>query len=123
MFEGDTYLVLVEDGEVALAVLSGALTFLAVAAVRLLRRYVTVPAAVPALGIVSWWVFVWLTPQAYYLLYMALIEGLEFRWVIGWPPGPDRLFALLTFRAHATGLDVALGVVGWVMCLVALPRR
>ena len=122
MFEGDSYLVLVAGGEAALAGLSGVLVFLAVAAVRLARRWVTASAAVPALGLVFWWVFVWLTPQVYYLLYMLLVEELGFAWVIGWPPGPDRLLELLTFQGRATKVDVGLGMLGWVMCLVAFPR-
>lgn len=122
MFEGDDYLVLVVGGDAALAALSGVLVFAAVALVRVARRYVTLPAAVPALGLVSWWAFLWLTPQLYYLLYMALVDGLEFRWVIGWPPGPRRLVELLTFQAEASRADPGLGLLGWVMCLAAVPR-
>lgn len=122
MFEGDSYLILISGGEVALAALSGLLVFLAVASVRVTRRYVNLPAAVPALGIVSFWVFVWVTPQIYYLLYMALLDGLGFQWIIGWPPGPQRLIGLLTFQAQATDVDMPLGVLGWVMFLVAIPR-
>lgn len=122
VFEGDSYLILIGGGEVALAALSGLLVFLAVASVRVVRRYVNLPAAVPALGIVSFWVFVWVTPQIYYLLYMALLEELEFRWIVGWPPGPQRLMSLLAFQAEATKVDVALGVLGWVMVLAAFPR-
>lgn len=122
MFEGDSYFILISGGEVALAALSGLLVFLAVASVRVARRYVNLPAAVPALGFVFFWVFVWVTPQIYYLLYMTLLEELEFRWVVGWPPGPQRLISLLTFQAEATKVDMAFGVLGWAMILAAFPR-
>ena len=123
MFEGDGYLVLVADGEAAIAALSGVLVFLAVAAVRLARRWIHLRAAALGLGFACWWLFMWLTPQLYYLLYMTLVETLSFRWVIDRPPGPTRLVELLTFRARDTSVDIGVGILGWAMMLIALPRH
>lgn len=122
VFEGDTYFVLVHGGEAALAALSGFLVFLAVAAVRLARRHVELRAAASGVGFFLWWLFVWLTPQAYYLLYMALVDGLGFALIIGWPPWPARLFELLTFQGRASSIDPGLGALGWAMILLSLPK-
>lgn len=122
MFEGDTYFIHVAGAEVALAVFSGLLVFLAIAAVRLARRRVELAAAAPAIGIVFWWLFLWLTPQLYYLLYVALSDALAFDLIIGWPPGPGRMMELLGFRGEASLTDFAVGVLGWAMILASLPR-
>lgn len=121
MYDGDIFLALTSSGQWAVAALSAVLAFLAVVAVRLTRRHVSAAAA-PAIGVVYWWLFLWLTPQLYYLLYMLLIEGLPFRLMVLWPPGAGRLLELLLFRSQVSLADHALGALGWAMLLASLPN-
>lgn len=122
MYEGDTFFMLAAGGQWALAVLSATLAFVAIGSVRLARRQIDMRAVAPAIGIVLWWLFLWLTPQLYYLLYMALLDDLPLQLVVGWPPGAERMSELLLFRGKAALSDHALGTLGWAMLVASLPR-
>ena len=122
MYQGDSFFTLSTGGQIGLAVLSGMLVFLAIGAVRLCRRKVAARAAAPAIGLVLWWLFLWLSPQVYYLYYQLIFEDLPWQVVIGWPPGAVRLIELLTFQGNVTLSDHGVGALGWAMILAGLPR-
>lgn len=65
-----------------------------------------------ALGL--FWGFVWLSPQIYYLYYQAVIPGLPWQIVIGWPPSPAEILRLIGFQAAASLSDHSKGAMAWV---------
>lgn len=80
----------------------------------LLRRLV--------LGLAVFWAFLWVSPQVYYLYYMAILPDLPLQWVIGWPPAPERVGRLLIFRGPATVAAHAQGALGWLLLVGAAWR-
>ena len=69
------------------------------------------------------WLFLWVSPQAYYMLYYAIIDGLPLQWVVQSPPTPIKLAKLMSFTDRATLSEHGQGVLGWMMMIVALLRR
>ncbi|KIT14229.1 hypothetical protein [Jannaschia aquimarina] len=69
------------------------------------------------------WSFEWLSPQVFYLYYLAVLEGLPLQWVIGWPPAPARMLELLTFGEAESLSGLGRGLLGWVVILLSLWRR
>ena len=57
------------------------------------------------------WVFLWLSPQVYYIYYQLIFHGLPVQIVIGWPPGAETVLRRLVFvgpatlAAHGQGVD------------------
>lgn len=80
-----------------------------------------------ALGAGLWWGFLWLSPQVYYLYYQAVIPGLPWQVVIGWPPGPGEILSLMTFTERPSLSAHARGLLGWgclaVAAIVRIRRR
>ncbi|WGH77409.1 hypothetical protein [Jannaschia ovalis] len=75
-----------------------------------------------ALG--AFWAFVWLSPQVYYLFYIAHFDGLPWQVVTGPPPAPGRLLRLLAFAQEASLSRHGQGVLGWsLLALAALSWR
>ena len=66
------------------------------------------------------WLFVWLTPQIYYLFYMACLPGLPAQMVIGWPPWPAEPARLLWLDFTADLPPIAQGLLGWTLLGQAL---
>jgi len=80
----------------------------------LLRRVV--------LGLAVFWAFLWLSPQVYYLYYMATLPDLPLQWVIGWPPSPERVGRLLAFQGPSTLAAHGQGALGWLLLVGAAWR-
>ena len=69
-----------------------------------------------AVAVVLFWAFDWLSPQAYYAYYRAIIDGLPAQWVVGWPPpGLGRVLRLLTFTGPADLSTHGRGLLGWAL--------
>ena len=76
-----------------------------------------------SIALVAFWLFVWLSPQVYYMFYLLIFDGLPLQWVIKAPPGADVLLSLMTFTERATLSEHGKGVLGWAMVAAALLRR
>ena len=73
-----------------------------------------------ALAAVLFYLFVWLSPQFYYLYYIFLLEGLPWQLVIGPPPSIADMARLLLFQDSANLSYHSRGALGWLMILVGL---
>ena len=123
MYDGDPFFTLSMTARVGLVLLSVGLAALtAWAFIRIACRW-----AWPIrlfLALVFLWVFVWLSPQVYYLYYMAVFDQLPMQNVVQSPPGPGELFHLLSFTGKANLSHHAQGLFGWgLIALACLGRR
>ena len=69
------------------------------------------------------WVFLWVSPQIYYLYYQLIFLGLPVQLVIDWPPGAEVVLRRLTFTGPATISAHSQGVLGWAILVVAARPR
>lgn len=75
------------------------------------------------IGFALFYVFVWVSPQAYYQYYRLIFLDLPQQLVIKGAPSPGRIAALLTFQAEASLSAHAQGVLGWALMALAFVRR
>lgn len=66
------------------------------------------------------WVFVWLSPQAFYLYYMIVFDHLLLQNVVQSPPQPSQIVHLLGFSGKAALSHHATGLLGWGLILLAI---
>lgn len=70
-------------------------------------------------ALVLFWIFVWLSPQVYYMYYWMIFPDLPVQWVI-WPPsGPDKAANMLLFQYRSNLSAHSQGVLGW--CVIVAP--
>ena len=69
----------------------------------------------PFLALVFLYLFIWLSPQIYYLYYLVIFDFLDFKNVIHPPFNPLTLFNLLTFSESGKLADHGKGVLGWIL--------
>ena len=118
MYAEDSFHTLSLAGRIGLAVLSLALAgVLNLASWRIALRLG--PAAGVAFAFLLFFLFVWLSPQAYYFYYMTLFEGLPWQTVIKAPPSPLKLLKLLAFQGEATLSAHGKGLLAWCLVLAA----
>jgi hypothetical protein len=67
------------------------------------------------IAVAAFWLFIWLSPQIYYLFYMACLPGLPAQVVVGWPPSPANLIKLLRINFMADLPPIAQGLLGWAV--------
>lgn len=123
MYSQDSFFDLTPWGQVGLACISLTLFVLMVLlARRLLSPYVVWVRIVGA--IVLFWLFVWLSPQVYYMYYRFIIPDLPLQWVI-WPPrSPIEALQMLGFSYRANLSAHGQGLLGWAMIAAPLiPAR
>ena len=65
------------------------------------------------------WLFVWLSPQTYYLYYMAVLEHLPLQNVVGSPPTLGEILSLLGFAGKASLAHHGQGLLGWTLIVLA----
>lgn len=65
------------------------------------------------------WLFVWLSPQVYYMYYYMIFPDLPLQWVIWPPPGPDKPLQMLFFQFRQNLSAHSQGLLGW--CLFLIP--
>lgn len=111
MYEGDSFFILSAAGQAGLAGLSALLAVLAGACVLALKGVGWRLTA----ALCAFWLFLWLTPQIYYLYYQIILDDLPWQIIVGPPPSPDRLLDLLLFRGPGTLSNHAKGVLGWAL--------
>lgn len=74
-------------------------------------------------ALVVFYLFVWLSPQVYYMFYFFIQDGLPLQWVIQSPPSPMKIVQLLTFTDRVTLTEHGQGALGWGLILFALFSR
>ncbi len=123
MYAEDSFYTLSTTGQAGLVALS-LLLFAAIvfATHRLTRRR---PAVLRiAAAIAAFWAFVWLSPQIYYLYYLAIFDGLPLQSVIHRPPSPLMIVRLIAFLGDATLSAHTQGALAWALVISALwPRK
>ena len=121
MYSGDSLFTL---GLIEAAGLIGVTVLMALGMMALTRR-VCRGRLVRRVGVAAglFWVFLWLSPQVYYVYYQLIFEGLPVQVVIGWPPGVETVLRRLFFAGPATLAAHGQGVLGWLLVVVAVRRR
>lgn len=69
----------------------------------------------PFFALVFLYVFIWLSPQIYYLYYIVIFDFLDLKNVIHPPFNPLILANLLTFTESGKLADHGKGVLGWIL--------
>lgn len=118
MYAGDPFFSLTLIGRTGLIVLSLLLAAFTMSAFVRCARQLRRPARL-LLALLVLWVFVWLSPQAYYLYYMILIDGLPLQNVVQPPPGPFEIIGLLSFSGKASLAHHSQGLLGWALILLS----
>ena len=108
MYQNDSFHTLTAGGQIGLLFVTLCLTVLLVLAIWRLCRGRGWPFRIAA-AVLSYGVFVWLSPQIYYAYYLLIFDDLPLQLVVGWPPWADiwrhPLFAGdRTLSAHGQGL-------------------
>ena len=120
MYDGDSFFTLGTGGQIGLVIVTIVLSILMIALthrVAVMIRW-KVWAVVSALTL--FWLFVWLSPQAYYLYYLLIIPDLPFQLVVSWPPpAGESLVDLILFRGDSTLSNHGKGALFWVMSATA----
>lgn len=123
MYSQDSFFDLSGWGQVGLAVISLTIFALMVlAARRLFRRF---PIWVRFAGaLLLFCLFVWASPQIYYMYYRMIIPDLPLQWVI-WPlRDPFKPLEMLFFSYRNNLSAHGQGILGWATILAAvLPRK
>lgn len=73
----------------------------------------------PLLALLFLYVFIWLSPQIYYLYYLVIFDFLDFKNVIHPPFNPLTLLKLLTFTESGKLADHGKGVLGWILIILS----
>ncbi|WP_298428853.1 hypothetical protein [uncultured Jannaschia sp.] len=115
-YEGDSFFTLTTSERAGLVLVALALWAAAIAVARRLPG----PRGLRIAGaLVLAWAVLWLSPQLFYLYYLAIFDGLPWQIVIGTPPTPLDLGRLLTFTGRETLAAHSQGVLLWSLVLVA----
>ena len=118
MYAQDSFFTLTTGGQIGLALSSVNLSGLSVLITRRLAKDRPLLLQ-PLIGLICFFIFVWLSPQVYYTYYIYLLEGLPWQVVVQHPPGPGHLFNLLTFQDRANLSHHSQGVLGWILIVAA----
>lgn len=114
-YTGDSFFTLTMGERVGLILVTLLLSAAMLAVGRWLRGVIWAVALI--------WAFIWLSPQAYYLYYQWIFEGLPWQIVVKTPPSPLDLLRFLTFQAGDTLSAHGQGLLGWLLIGSALWRR
>ncbi len=118
MYDGDTFFSLTMTARVGLVLLSAGLAALTAAALIKIGYRLAWPVR-PLLAPVFLWLFVWLSPQAFYLYYMVVVDQLPLQNVVQAPPGPGEILRILSFAGEASLAHHAQGLLGWGLIVLA----
>ena len=118
MYRQDSFFDLTPWGQVGLALIS--LTLFVVMVLLARRALWRFPVWFRLTGaLVLFWVFVWLSPQVYYMYYRMIIPDLPLQWVI-WPPrDPVDAAQMLVFSFRQNLSAHGQGILGWAVILAA----
>lgn len=116
MYQQDSFFDLTPWGQVGLAGLSLVLFALSVIVTHLLLR--RLPALGRVLGaLVLFHIFVWVSPQIYYMYYRMVIPDLPLQWVIWSVPDATKALKMLVFQWRDNLSAHGQGILGWAMLI------
>jgi len=119
MYDGDTFFSLTMAARFGLVLLSMGLAALtAVAFIKITCRMFWPLRLLLAPAFL--WVFVWLSPQVFYLYYMIVFDHLPLQNVLQSPPQPSQIVHLLGFSGKAALSHHAAGLLGWGLIIFAI---
>lgn len=126
IYERDTFFELTLLGRAGLTMLSILLALLVVYIAYIL--YKCAPRQNQGLGLgvrlmtaaTLLWLFLWLSPQAYYLYYQTIFDDLPWQNVIMTPPSIGELSDILFFQGRGSLAEHSKAVLGWILILGAL---
>lgn len=122
MYAEDSFFTLGMGGRIALVGLTLILSLLCLWLIWYMTEGIgRVARVLIAVGV--FYLFIWLSPQVYYMLYWVIGDGLPLQWVVQSPPNPLKLFQLMTFTDRTTLSDHGQGVLGWLMIVTGLLQR
>lgn len=118
MYSQDSFFDLTPWGQVGLVCISAAMFAVVFFSTRALLRKRPIWTKIGG-ALILFWLFVWVSPQIYYMYYRMIIPDLPLQWVI-WPP-EDPLTALryLVFQGPRNLSAHSQGLLGW--SLIAAP--
>ncbi|MGB0505476.1 MAG: hypothetical protein ACPGGK_04700 [Pikeienuella sp.] len=120
MYEGDTFFHLGFLGGTGLVILSIALMVLMIMATHRLAKFFPYQIWTVVTAIFLFWVFVWLSPQVYYIYYVMIFDDLPMQAVVGWPPaGGEEIVDLILFRGEGSISSHSRGALFWLITAVA----
>lgn len=121
MYLQDSFFDLSSWGRIGLVCISSILFLAVLFATRTLLKYK--PVLVKLTGsLVFFWLFVWLSPQVYYMYYRILIPSLPLQWVI-WPmESPITAFKYLLFQGPQNLSAHSQGLLGWSLIVAPFVR-
>ncbi|KIC51256.1 hypothetical protein [Tateyamaria sp. ANG-S1] len=123
MYNGDSFQTLTVAGQAGLVAVSLLFSVLALGFTWVLVQRRPLIIRVPV-WLVAFITFVWASPQGYYTYYRMIFDGLPAQTVIQAPPPPEEILALLTFTGPVSLAAHSIGVLGWLMFVVAVwPQR
>jgi hypothetical protein len=114
MYAEDSFFTLSATGRLGLVLLSLLLFAAIVCVMHRISRGLPYLAAL-SLAFIAFWVFEWLSPQIYYLYYVAYFDNLPFQNVVQFPPSAMSLLQLITFQAEPTLSAHGRGCLAWAM--------
>jgi len=119
MYADDSFHTLTRPEQFGLIVLSATLAaVLLVASWRTMTKRRAITRA--AIAACLFYLFVWLSPQAYYAYYLILFDGLIWQNVIKPPPPLWSILEILTFQGPVTLSAHFKGLLGWALTILAL---
>ncbi len=123
MYDTDSFHTLSGLAQFGLLAVSATFAFALARTVRVTARGRHVFMRLAIWGLV-FYLFIWLSPQGYYAYYMLIIDGLPRQWIIGTPTSLSEIAQFLTFTGPVTLSAHSLGILGWVLLILALwPHR
>lgn len=120
MYDGDSFFTLGLGGQTGLVILTIVLSILTIMLTHRIATMIRwkVWAVVSALTL--FWLFIWLSPQVYYLYYLMIFTDLPWQTVVSWPPpAGETLVDLFLFRGDGNLSNHGKGILFWVMAATA----
>ncbi|PTX58006.1 hypothetical protein C8N43_2682 [Litoreibacter ponti] len=119
MYLEDSFFTLNPPQQVGLIAVSVNLMLISFWVLRRLSRIYSVWVRLP-MALALFYLFVWVTPQAYYQYYRLIFLDLPQQLVIKGAPPLSRIVELMTFRAESNLSAHSQGLLGWALVLFAI---
>ena len=125
IYERDTFFELTLPGRAGLTMLSILLAFIVIYIAYILYKKSLRQNPGIALGlrlviaVTLLWLFLWLSPQVYYLYYQTIFDGLPWQIVIMAPPSISDLRDILFFQGRNSLAEHSKAALGWILIVGA----
>lgn len=122
MYFQDSFFDLSQWGRIGLVFISSLLFLIMIFTTRGLLKHKPVWVKLSG-SLVFFWLFVWISPQIYYMYYLTLFPDLPLQWVI-WPiETPLTAISYLFFQGPQNLSAHSQGLLGWSLILVPFIRQ